>query len=155
MNYLVHERVGAYDDTPIGQLSDSALEAFLRASGAEPSSITPAVIGALRADCQLYEDFTLDEATAKPLPCGGTVLLGVQDDVSRCHTPIRAFRSAVETTRSSTVASCHHWTRALACSISRHSGNRDALHPLHGTACTFPAASVCSRRRTASPRAPT
>ncbi|EOD20938.1 hypothetical protein EMIHUDRAFT_207972 [Emiliania huxleyi CCMP1516] len=53
-------------------LSDSALEAFLRASGAEPSSITPAVIGALRADCQLYEDFTLDEATAKPLPCGGT-----------------------------------------------------------------------------------
>mmetsp|Transcript_12212 Transcript_12212/g.36734 ORF Transcript_12212/g.36734 Transcript_12212/m.36734 type:complete len:1251 (+) Transcript_12212:1-3753(+) len=74
--------LGAYDDTPIGQLSDSALEAFLRASGAEPSSITPAVIGALRADCQLYEDFTLDEATAKPLPCGGTVLLGRQDGVT-------------------------------------------------------------------------
>jgi len=72
----------------------------------------------LRADCQLYEDFTLDEATAKPLPCGGTVLLGRQDGVSRCHTPIRAFRSArVETTRSSTVASCRHWTRALACPI--------------------------------------
>jgi len=95
-----HAGLGSFSDTPIAELSDADLEEFLKSSGvdevglakshsgsngdksasAEGSAIMEAMVAALRADCQLYEDFRRDPSS-EPLLCNALVLRGTQDAV--------------------------------------------------------------------------
>lgn len=99
-----HAGLGSFSNTPIAQLSDEDLERFLKTSGVDEvglskkhsggpdgagarsaqddgsEAIMAAMVAALRADCQLYEDFRHNKAY-EPLPCNALVLRGMEDAV--------------------------------------------------------------------------
>jgi len=83
-----HMGLGCYSDTPMSQLSDADLAEFLKTSGVDEAQVNASgdgdqwksMVAALRADCQLYEDFKVAPGLP-PLPCCASVLRGAEDAV--------------------------------------------------------------------------
>jgi len=83
-----HMGLGCYSDTPMADLSDADLEEFLKASGVDEAELSKGggdaamqtMVAALRADCQLYEDFK-KAPHVQPLPCNALILRGADDAV--------------------------------------------------------------------------
>ena len=77
-----HFGLGSFSSTPMAQLSDKQLIAFLRASGVEDEDDARVgqLVAPFRADCQLYENYVRPERLPM-LPTKLCVLRGQEDKV--------------------------------------------------------------------------